>query len=357
MLDKIFQDESLNLKFSSSADECLNLIKSKNINAVWGISPAPPIHLGYDKIIFLLKNLQKEGISLTIVLADIHAMLAQGLSPEEARVRRNYFHYYLKNVCEIDASYLYGSSFQMQMEYIDLLYRIKRNITVSDVKKALPSAVSTRQQTELSRLSTYTYTAMQVIDPIYLESDLIIADQGQRKIYDLGHSGLKSLSTTKTQLQDLRRLDLSELEYPPQIYLDLPFDIQGQHLNKSSNKTRISIHENAESLRKKIKIMYVRPHNQPVNPNRADVIMDLFKFSVFPWSDEKPIVKLMSGSSRKINDVEELSELYELGEIHPNDFKEALYEALLKRLEHIKQKMSMALIEWVNIDKVRDNNA
>jgi len=302
-------------------------------SSLWGISPTAPIHLGLDPLIILQKAYAGRGVRHTVLLADYHAMMSHGFPVEEVNRRSHYYETYLRHCCGLDAAYVQGSSHQTSSAYVEALYTASCKLPISSIKQSLARAAK-GPEADSKALSLYLYGIMQCLDCCYLGADLVIAEQGQKKIYDL----------LKFVCRDGR------WECPEFIYLPLACDIVGRPLNQSTAKTRISIHESRESLARKIHRMYAPPGDAGTPPNP---LLECFKHSVFPWRAGSIVVSNTSNRERRYGNYREFEQEYHRGLLHPNDCKAALEGYLWQRLERIDGRMGTEVRSWVELDKAR----
>jgi tyrosyl-tRNA synthetase len=314
---------------------------------LWGVAPVPPLHLGYDRAIRIIRALLAQKMRVSILLADYHAVLAYGLDIEATRHRKAYYYNYLKHMCGDGVSFQEGTQFQSRQAYAEMLYNWQRIATVADVKAALPSAVAKSLNVQTNVISTYTYTLVQVIDPLYLGVDAVMGDQGQKKIYDLGPLLMKKSSRNAVTS------DRRGTAYPAQIYYDVGHDIKGMPIFQSKGSTRISIHETKDSLTRKIRDIYAPPPGQPEAEGRVNALFSLFRDSVFPWVEEPVRIADVRGKIHDYTGSEDFERDYAARLLHPNDCKQALLGTLAARLERTQAAMGTANCSWIDMSKVR----
>ena len=327
--------------FIDHPSDVLNLpLKFKGKNTLWGVAPIAPIHLGYDSLILLQKKAIEEGSNHIVLLADLHAMMSHGLKWEDVNTRAYYWKFYLKEICQIEAVYLYGSYFQTRPEYVEDLYSIISNITVRKVKDSVPKVA----KTEAFYVYQTVYPIMQCLDIFHTDTEIILAEEGQRKIYKLVRELYKSEIFRPWVNQRLRK----KLSF---IYIHTSHDINGEPLIKSKLSTRINIHETPTTLKKKINKMYAPPAGQRLEQGRINALLEFFKFSVFPWCGELRIKT--SKGEKYYASYSEFEDDYTKGEIHPADAKEALYNCLSERLRKIQELLTQGLTKWIDFSKLK----
>jgi len=159
-------------------------ITRDSMSTIWGVAPVAPLHLGYDGIIILQKELLKISDSHTILIADNHAMMSHGLTYSEISKRATYYEVYLRHCCALDTKYICGSTFQTKHDYIESLYSIIGKLRFSKIKDTL-SRVSKQDGVDSAYASALLYSVMQCLDCCYLNIDAVVAGHDQKRIYRL----------------------------------------------------------------------------------------------------------------------------------------------------------------------------
>lgn len=321
-----------------------NKVTDTGPTVLWGVAPVPPLHLGYDRALRYLRELARKGMQPMILLADFHAVLSYGLDLESSRHRKTYYYTYLQHIFDGAAHYCEGVQFQTRQDYVEQLFNWQRYATLSEIKASLPSSVAKSLSVETNNISTYTYTLMQVLDPVYLKANMVIGDRGQQKIYDLGPK-LTAKMIAK---------GYASAEYPDQLYFATASDIKGMPISQSSSASRISFHEDRDGLMNKIRALYAPPPGQPLAAGRSNALLDIFCDSVFPWlGDSSVSIARADGGIKKYVDFEDFERDSDAGLLHPQDCKAALFEALVQRLERIQDAMGSSCSSWIDFSRLR----
>ncbi len=345
------QDDLNGLQILPDVASLWGVINSREARSLWGIVPTAPIHLGYDSLIVAQKRLLSLGLQHTVLLADYHAMLTHGYSFVEISQRATYYENYLRHCCGLYATFVRGSSFQTTTHYVEALYSAMSALSVTKVKESL-SKVSKGAGADTTMVSAYLYGLMQCLDPSYLSADVVFAEQGQAKIYQLLNAFPGKIIAGREYFSQATK----EVSVPKPlvfIYAPIGYDIKGQPLNQSRTLTRVSIHETQESLGKKIDDMFAAPAGQVLPTNRANAILEFFKNSVFPWRSDPVEVADVSKRRRTYACFDDFQRDYEAGMLHPNDCKASLLAALWERLKIIQTAMGSCICDWVDISKAR----
>jgi tyrosyl-tRNA synthetase len=220
-------------------------------------------------------------------------------------------------------------------------------LPISTTKASL-SRLAKGSGADTANVSSYLYGLMQCLDCCYLGANIVFAERGQAKIYELLNAFPGSTLPGRERFGQLQSSDGK-----PAVFLYAPtgYDIKGQPLNQSRRETRISIHEDDQSLRAKVNEMFAAPPNQPLPPNRANALLQFYRSSVFPWRETPVVIKDMRGGKREYVDYNAFLKDYEEGFLHPNDCKETLCESLHERLRRIQMQMGSCICDWVKIDE------
>lgn len=315
------------------------------ITGLWGVSPIAPIHLGFDRTLRLLKKLSERGWKLSIVIADYHSVLSHSLQWPDVSNRSHYYHAYLRHCCGLSGDIYFGSQFQTNPEYFEMLLRASNQTSLASVRAALPSRPAGRDLAPWPDLGAAIYQVMQCVDAAYFGANAIVADAGQRKTYQL----MKSFGTVSgISHHAWRRGPRGSVQPRTPRLLSVPtgIDIRGCALRDSSTATRISIHETRESLGGKVQRMYAPPAHQPEVPGVPNALLWHFQNSVFPWRIE-PVVIESGRRQFRYSSFEAFKAEYDSGFLHPTDCKDALAEALWHRISLAQRALAKVLVDWI----------
>ena len=235
--------------------------KSKNkkkLRAYVGYEPSGSVHIGHLPIIDKLIELQRIGFHIIVLLADIHAYLNEKGSFELIRETAEYNKkcFAAMGLSE-DTEFIFGSSFQMEEEY---MMNVLRLATVTTLKRAKRSMDEISRSKEDSKVSQTIYPLMQAIDIAYLNIDVAIGGMDQRKIHMLSRENLPKLG----------------FKAPICIHTPLLIGLDGEKMSSSKNNY-ISVEEEEESVGKKIKDAFCPPGIAESNP-----LLQMYKYIIFP---------------------------------------------------------------------------
>ncbi len=341
--------ENIYISSVDEIDEKLIIPNWDDINTLWGVGPSAPLHLGYDSLLILQKAiLEKRPHRHFMLMADMHTILSHKLSWKEIRQRCYYYEYYFREICNLkNADYILGSYFQTRADYIEELYSVLGQTALSAVKDTLPSP----KKNEMIPASIAIYSLMQCLDIFHLRANLVVAEAGQEKIYNLARD-FDKCRITRPGIETKLRATKGKLIF---LYIPTAHDIDGKPLRESTAKTRISIHDNKATLEAKIDRMYAPPFDQPLIEGRANAILEFFKYSVFPWIDAGIEVINVNYETIHYNTYRDLERDYNNGLFHPLELKASLKQALWIRLKYIHNHLTVGIDSWINFDKLKFN--
>jgi len=289
-----------------------------------GFEPSGSVHIGHLPILMTLKELQRLGFHIIILLADIHAYLNEKGSLEEIRktAERNRRCFAASGLSG-ETEYIYGSSFQMDEEY---MMDVLRLATITTEKRARRSMDEVSRETEDRKVSQAIYPLMQAIDMAFLDIDLAVGGIDQRKIHMLA------------------RDNLPKLGFKPVICIHTPLLI-GLDCEKmsSSGGNYIAVDEPRDSVEKKLMSAFCPPGITVGNP-----VLAIYKHIVFPYlasGDNDAEVRATVTIERSdkyggeicYDSYEKLEADYVQGELHPSDLKINAIKYLNRVLEPIRK--------------------
>ncbi|GHS89473.1 tyrosine--tRNA ligase [Bacteroidia bacterium] len=317
---------------------------------LWGVGPAAPLHLGYDSLIVLQKKiLEKNPHRHFLLMADMHAILSHKFSWKDIRQRCYYYEYYFREICGLkNCDYVLGSYFQTRADYIEELYSSMGQTSLTSVKDTLPTST---KKNEMIPASVAIYPLMQCLDIFHLGANLIIAEKGQGKIYDLCKK-FDQLKIARLGMETKLRATKGKITF---LYIPTSHDIDGKPLNCSNLQTRISIHENQSSLSSKIDKMYAPPHNQQIVEGRVNAILEFYKYSVFPWFTDTIDIQDNDNNTISYRKYEDLETAFNEEKHTPQVLKTALKYYLWKRLSNIQQGLASGIDSWIDKKRLNDN--
>ncbi|ABR55786.1 tyrosine--tRNA ligase [Methanococcus aeolicus] len=290
--------------------ELLNEISKGNDKIAYiGFEPSGRIHLGHYLQIKKMIDLQNAGFKIIILLADLHAYLNQKGTMEEikelAEQNKKVF-----DAIGLNATYIYGSEFQLKPEYNLDLYKVAVNTTL---KRARRSMEVIAREDDNPKVAGVVYPLMQVIDIKHLNADVAVGGMEQRKIHMLAREILPSM----------------DYKAPVCIHNPVLTGLDGEGKMSSSKGNFIAVDDDDATIKSKIKKAYC-----PIGEVEGNPILEIAKYYLnYPITIERPE---KFGGNLIINSYNGLEELYKNKDLHPMDLKNAVVKGIIEMLTLIR---------------------
>jgi tyrosyl-tRNA synthetase len=281
-----------------------------------GIEPSGSIHSGHWPILNTLRELQRIGVHVIVLLADMHAYLNEKGSLEQIRETAEYNKRCFEAVGLSDETeFIYGSSYQMDEEY---MMNVLRLATITTEKRARRSMDEVSRSKEDRKVSQAIYPLMQAVDIAYLDIDVAVGGIDQRKIHMLARDNLPKLG----------------FKAPICIHTPLIIGFNGEKMS-SSKKNYIALDDPEERVNNQINNSFCPPKIAENNP-----ILQIDKYTIFPITGEMTIERNEKyGGNVSYASYEELERDYVEGVLHPSDLKNNTSRCLNELLEPIRKKL------------------
>ena len=281
-----------------------------------GFEPSGVLHLGHMLTANKLIDLQEVGMSVVVLLADLHAYLNGKGSLDDIRhtadnMRKQFIAYGLK---EDQTEFVYGSNFQLEKEYILDLHKLGTLVTLNRANRAMAEI----QSGDVPKVSQAVYPIMQTLDMHYLDLDLAVGGTDQRKVHVLARELLPEIGHTPC----------------PMIHTPILSNLTtGVGKMSSSVGITISMEDSQKSIHEKINKAFCPPlsdppidqdGNKPENP-----VLQIFQFHIFPRFHQITIEREdKHGGNIIYNSYMDLQNDLESGNLHPQDAKKTLAQYL-----------------------------
>ena len=290
------------------------LDEKKQISAYIGRATTGPLHLGHLIAISKVLDLQKAGVTVKILLADIHAALDDLKSRWEDLSRRAE---YTRKCIELAFDwqkkpiFVRGSDFETSREYsMDIL----KMSTISTVDRAMRAASEVTRMKN-PKVSELIYPIMQSLDEEYLGVDIQLGGRDQRHIFTFAREYLPELGYRKRV----------EIMTPLVASLQGP----GSKMSSSMPESHIKVYDSEESIRRKIARAYC-----PEGVVEENSILQMAQFLVFPVQSSMTIERQEKFGGRLVlNSYAELEAVFREKKLHPADLKASIADILIKRLK------------------------
>jgi tyrosyl-tRNA synthetase len=285
-----------------------------------GFEPSGKIHLGHAITIQKMKDLQDAGFTVKILLADLHAYLNGKGSLEEIKEISNYnMRCFQALGLSDDTEFILGSSFQMKEDYTYKVYELALYTTLARAKRSM--AQITRESKD-HKVAEVIYPLMQVVDMMFLETDLAVGGMEQRKIHMLARENLPRMG----------------FEPPVCIHTPLLHGTDGSDKMSSSKENFIAIDDSPEDIKKKIKKSYCPQGQVEGNP-----ILEIAEHFIFTRHETLKIERPVKfGGDLELNQ-DELLDHYQKGDLHPLDLKNSVANLLIEIFKPVREYLNNEL--------------
>ncbi len=272
-----------------------------------GYEPSGVLHIGHLLTANKLIDLQEAGMEVVVLLADVHAYLNGKGSFEEIRetaeqMRAQFLAYGLE---EESTEFVYGSSFQLEEEYVLDLHQLELGTTLNRAQRAMAEL----QGGETAKVSHVVYPLMQTLDIEYLDLDLAVGGLDQRKVHMLAREELPELG------YDVR----------PCLHTPIVADLTtGEGKMSSSDGVTISMEDSTADIEEKVNSAFCPPTREPEG-DLENPVLELFEYHVFPRFETVIVERPEKyGGNLSYERYEALAADLESGELHPADAKGTL---------------------------------
>lgn len=319
-MDEKYNLITRNLHEVLGEDQLRQILQERNLNLFWGTATTGKPHIAYFMPLLKIADFLKAGCSVTILFADLHAVLDSMKTPWtllEARLK------VYKRIIEVMLDYIgvslenltfvKGTSFQLSKPYTIDMYRLSASLTEHDAKKAGAEVV---KQSKNPSIGSLLYPALQALDEEYLHVDAQFGGLDQRKIFILAEKYLPIIGYKK-------RIHLMSTMLP---------GLTGKKMSSSELDTKIGILDSTEQVKKKIKKAFCE---ERVSNNS---LLAIIKLVIFPLQHKFVLTK--RDSEILYFNFSELETDYSEGLVHPSDLKQSLATTINNILEPIQETLN-----------------
>jgi len=321
-------------KITANAEEIVTVEELKFVldktkpKAYIGFEPSGTVHIGWKICTNKIKDFLECGFDFTILLADWHAYINDKLGGDLEKIKLcgKYMEdcFAAMGVSKDKVRFVYASDYVSDPKYWELVLKTSKSTSVARVKRAMD--IMGRAEEEADKdLSKLFYPAMQVSDIFYLNLDVAYGGMDQRHAHMLARDVAKKVGKNPpvalhtpllTGLQAGGRMDPIEAK-----------------MSKSKPDSMISIHDDPESVKRKISKAFCPEKQVEGNP-----ILEMCKYVVFPELRGEPFLIQRPekfGGNLEFTSYKELEEAF-AGGLHPLDLKNATAGYINKSLEPVR---------------------
>ncbi|MDI6811357.1 MAG: tyrosine--tRNA ligase [archaeon] len=283
-----------------------------------GFEPSGSVHIGHLPLLNTLRELQRMGFHIIILLADMHAYLNEKGDFEQIRETAEYNkRCFAAAGLSKETEFILGSSYQMDEEY---MMDVLRLATITTERRARRSMDELSRSKEDRKVSQMIYPLMQAADIAFLDIDVAVGGIDQRKIHMLAREHLPKLG----------------FKAPICVHTPLLIGLDGEKMS-SSKGNYIAVDEPEESVEQKIMSSFCPPQIVEGNP-----VLQIYKHTIFPGKNTGEVIIERSerhGGDVRYDNYDEFELDYVQGSLHPLDVKTNAVRYLNEVLEPIRERL------------------
>lgn len=299
-----------------------------------GTAPTGPIHVGYMGWVLKVADLVKQGVHMTVLLADLHALLDNMKSTwDRVALRATYYERVLKALFKLvgldsDAiaqhiHFVRGTTLQLQGAYTLDMYKLAAMLSMNQTKHASSDVVKHNKQPLMSGLL---YPILQALDEQYLNVDFQLGGLDQRKIFMFA------------------RENLPKLGYAKRAYLMTPLIpglTKSGKMSASIPNSKIDFTDSDEAIAKKVSKTF-SVDRQP----KDNALLAMLRWIVFPWlarqNNATFTITLKYGitATYGANQYGKLETDFSTGVVYSADLKPALTQQLCRLVAPIRKLLA-----------------
>ncbi|MEA2054685.1 MAG: tyrosine--tRNA ligase [Candidatus Thermoplasmatota archaeon] len=307
-----------------TVEELKEVLEKKEKRAYIGFEPSGLVHIGWKICSDKIKDLIQAGFDVVILLADWHAWVNDKFNGNMEAIRDcgEYMKDCFSALGVTGVKYLYASDYINDSHYWKLVLKVAKNASLARIRRAMDIMGREAEDAEKD-LSKFLYPAMQVADIFYLNLDLAYGGMDQRHAHMLCRDIAKKVNGKKPVA--LHTPILSSLESGERM------DVA--KMSKSKPKSCIFIHDNKEDAMNKIKKAYC-----PEGVIKENPILEICRYVIFPEYEKVRIERDEKyGGNLEFNNYPSLEKMFERGQVHPLDLKNAVAAYLNEILEPVRE--------------------
>ncbi len=343
--DEKFKLITRNLEETLTEEELKSLIESGTpLKHYIGLEISGKAHVGWIFMMMKIKDLQDAGVETQILLADWHTWLNKKLDGKletAKRLARDYFEEALKVAAIVAGANLEKINFVLGSElyekmgnnYWALVVRVAKATTIARMIRS--TTIMGRKESEVSDTAMLIYPAMQAADIFALDANIAHAGTDQRNVHVVARDAAEELGFKKPiaihhpLLQGLLPPTLIEDKNGKKI-----MDMEAAKMSKSKPNSAIFIHDDDETIKRKINSAYAPEGEVEFNP-----ILDWVKHLIFYNEGATFTIKRDEkwGENLEYSSYEQLEKDYKDKQLHPQDLKGAVAEWLIEKLKPARE--------------------
>ncbi len=315
------------LEETVTAEELEELLAERDDPSVYiGYAPTGEMHIGHYTTIRKLVDFQRAGLSVTVLIADLHAYLDDEKTPWDLLdARSRYYQRTIETMVEATGGdprairFERGSDFELEPPYTMDLYRLVGETTTRRAQRAGSEVVRQRDD---PRLGGLLYTLMQSLDVAALDVDIAYGGIDQRGIYMLARETLPTLGYDK----------------PICLFAPLLSGLEGGKMSASEAGSSVRLTDDRDAIVDKLNDAYC-----PAGSTEDNGILEYLKYLVFPTLMDRGQAFVIErpaeyGGDVVYEDYESLEVDFINEDLHPQDLKNAAAAAIAELIAPIRER-------------------
>ena len=335
-------------------DVLQKIAATRAVKVYFGTCPTGRIHLAYYIPLLKIAELVQAGCKVTILIADLHAIL-DNLKSTEKQVH-NRIDYYIRaikamlQVLKVDLDqirFVTGSEFQLQKDYTMDMYRLHTMISVRDAQHAGAQVV---KQTANPMMTGLMYPTLQALDEQYLDVDAQLGGVDQRKIFTFAQEILPKIGYRKrahlmTPMVPGLRCKKTEEKLETETVEEDDGEIEIKNkMSASDEKTKLDMLDTRGAIKKKLAAAYCLPGDVTDNS-----VLDILEKVLFPLLTHigkhfEIFRREEHGGPIVFESPAQVRDAYATETLHPADFKEGVIHTIDMFIEPVRKEFESR--EW-----------
>jgi len=320
-----------------NADEVVTIDELKDLlartsepTAYIGFEPSGLVHLGWTVVTSKIMDLVDAGLKVTVFWADWHAYINDKLGGdlESIRACARYMEdcFIALGVPKDKVDFKFASELLSDIEYWEKVIKVGKVTSLTRVKRAMTILGRSEDEAELD-FSKLLYPILQATDVFCMDVDIAYAGMDQRRAHMLAREAADKLGWKKA----------IALHTPlvPGLKGGDRMNPASFKMSKSDPSSSINIHEDAESVKAKMKKAFCPTESEKEDDNPVLMICKLIIFPKFGRLDISRPEKF--GGDVSYDSYETLTEAYFGGSLFPLDLKNGVADSITKMLGDVKE--------------------
>lgn len=322
----------------------------RELKVFWGTAPTGQIHIAYYTPLLKIAQMVQAGCQVTILIADLHALLDNLKSTEkQVKYRTDYYQRTIECMLTFlgvdldNVTIVRGSSFQTDPKYTMDMYKLN---TITTLREARHAGAEVVKQAKNPTMTSLLYPTLQALDEEYLHVDAQLGGIDQRKIFMYAREFLPKLGYKKRihlftpMVPGLRTTAKKEAVEDEDI---------SNKMSASVIKTKLDMLDTRSQIKKKINSAYCVAENVDDNS-----VIDTLRWVIFPVLDhlqqEFEIFRREEhGGPITFDTFEAVLSEFQAGALHPADLKAGVAHNIDKMVEPVRKEFESR--EWRQILK------